>query len=92
MELAKSRETSKRPSGDGISLAPRWGGPSPDRIDDSKAELHDEAIEHAWLSKSEMRWVRADHNPLGAFRWFVFDRFGMGDPPSRVQKKNHGRP
>ena len=93
MELAKSKETTtERPSEDGILLAPRWGGPSLDRIDDSKVELHDEAIEHAWLSKSEMHWVRDDRNPLGAFRWFVWDGFGIGDPPSRVQRKNHGRP
>jgi hypothetical protein len=92
MELAKSKETTERPSEDGISLARHWAGPGPNRIDDSKVELHDEIVEHAWLSKSEMRWVRDDHNPLGAFRWFVWDRFGAGDPPSRVQRKSDGRP
>ena len=92
MELATSREITERPSDNGSSLPSRWGGPSPERTDDSMAELHDESIEHAWLLKSEMRWVRDDRYPIGAFRWFVWDRFGVGDPPSRVQRKSHYRP
>jgi hypothetical protein len=70
MEFAKSKETTERPSDDSSSL-----GPDYERI-----------IEHAWLLKSAMRWVRNDRNPLNAFRWFVWDRSGIGDPPSRVER------
>ncbi len=70
MEFAKSKETTERPSDDGSSL-----GPDYERI-----------IEHAGLLKTAMRWVRDDRNPLNAFRWFVWDRLGIGDPPSRVQR------
>ncbi len=56
------------------------------RMDDSMVDLHDEIIEHAWLLKTRMRWVRNDRNPLNAFRWFVWDRLGIGDPPSRVER------
>jgi hypothetical protein len=70
MEFAKSKETTERPSDDSSSL-----GPDYERI-----------IEHAWLLKTAMRWVRDDRNPLNAFRWFVWDRLGIGDPPSRVQR------
>jgi len=70
MEFAKSKEITERPSDDGSSL-----GPDYERI-----------IEHAWLSKTAMRWVRDDRNPLNAFRWFAWDRWGIGDPPSRVKR------
>jgi len=49
-------------------------------------DLHDEIVEHAWMLKTEMRWVRNDRNPLNAFRWFVWERLGSGDPPSRVER------
>jgi hypothetical protein len=61
----ESRETSERPSDDGTSL-----GRDYERI-----------IEHAWLLKTAMRWVRDDRSPLNAFRWFVWDRLDLGDPP-----------
>ena len=88
MELVKSKETTERPSDDGRSLGSSWVGPSSNRMDDSMVELHDEIIERAWLIKTKMRWVRDDRNPLNAFRWFVWDRLGIGDPPSRAIK-NH---
>ena len=91
MELATSKETTERPSDDGNSLGPRWVGSSCNRIDDSKVERHDEIIEHAWLLKTEMQWVRNDRNPLSAFRWFAWDRLGIGDPPSKVQMKSRCR-
>jgi len=53
-------------------------------------DLHDEIVEHAWLLKTEMRWVRDDRNPLNAFRWFVWERLGTGDPPSRVERVTAG--
>ena|ERR1039458_1957563 len=83
MELAKSKETTDRPSDDGSSLGPGWGGPSSNCIDDS---MLDPIIEHAWLLKSAMRWVRDDRSSLNAFRWFVWDGLGIGDPPSRVER------
>ncbi len=70
MEFAKSKETTERPSDDGSSLGPEY----------------ERVIEHAWLLKSAMRWVRNDGSPLNAFRWFVWDRLGIGDPPSRVER------
>ena len=48
--------------------------------------LHQQIVEHAWLLKATMRWVRDDRSPLNAFRWFVWGRLGIGDPPSRVEK------
>jgi hypothetical protein len=89
MELAKSKEATERPSDDRSSLGPSRGVRTANRRDDSIVELHDEAVERAWLLKTEMRWVRDDRNPLNAFRWFVWDRLGIGDPPSRATKKNH---
>ncbi len=72
MELATSKETAELPSHDGSSL-----GPDYERI-----------IEHAWLLKTAMRWVRNDRGPLNAFRWFVWDRYSIGDPPSRLERAN----
>jgi hypothetical protein len=69
--LPESNQTSGRPSDDGTSTSL---GPDYEKI-----------IEHAWLLKTAMRWVRNDRNPLNAFRWFVWDRLGIGDPPSRVE-------
>lgn len=48
--------------------------------------LHQQIVEHAWLLKATMRWVRDDRSPLNAFRWFVWDGLGIGDPPSRVER------
>jgi len=70
MEFAKSKETTERPSDEGSSLGPEY----------------ERVIEHAWLLKTTMRWVRSDRSPLNAFRWFVWDRLGIGDPPSRVER------
>jgi len=86
MDLTKSREATGRPSDDDSYPSPSWGRQSSNRIDDSMVDLHDEIVEHAWLLKTEMRWVRDDRNPLNAFRWFVWERLGTGDPPSRVER------
>ena len=83
MEHAKSKETAERPSDEGSSPGPSWGGPSSDRIDDS---MVDPIVEHAWMLKTTMRWVRNHRSPINAFRWFVWDRLGIGDPPSRVER------
>lgn len=87
MELAKSKESTECPSDDGSSLDPGRGGPSSNRIVDSVVDLRSEQIiEHAWMLKTGMRWIRNDRNALNAFRWFVWDRLGIGDPPSRVER------
>jgi hypothetical protein len=54
-------------------------------------DVHDAIVEHAWLLKSQMRWVRNDRNPVNAVRWRVWDRMGSGQPPSRVETKTHSR-
>jgi hypothetical protein len=54
-------------------------------------DVHDAIAEHAWLLKSQMRWVRDDRNPVNAVRWRVWDRMGTGNPPSRVEAKTHSR-
>jgi hypothetical protein len=91
MELVKSKERSEHPLSDVSPLSSRWGGASSNRIEDSTVEVHDAIVEHAWLLKSQMRWVRDDRNPLNSVRWLVWDRWGTGNPPSRVEKKSHSR-
>lgn len=83
MVLLEAEETSERPSDEGTSLGPSGGGPSSNPIEASLADL---VVERAWLLKAEMRWVREDRNPLNAFRWFVWDRVGVGHPPSRAER------
>ena len=90
MELTKSKEATERPSDHDSSPSPSWGRQSSNRMDDSIIDLHDEIIERAWLLKTQMRWVRNDRNPLNAFRWFAWDRWGIGDPPSRVERATAG--
>ena len=83
MELTKSKEITDRPSDDGGSLGPGRVGPSSNEIANS---VLDPIIVQAWLLKSTMRWVRDDRGPLNSFRWFVWDWFGIGDPPSTVER------
>ena len=92
MDLTMSKETTERPSDHGSlvdSVDTCSGGPSSNRQDDPTVDLSYLAVERAWLSKAEMRWVRNDRSPLNAFRWFVSDWLGIGDPPSRVEVKSH---
>jgi hypothetical protein len=89
MDLTMSKEATERRSDDGSSLDSRWGGSSSDRKDDQMVDLTNEVVERAWLWKANMRWVRNDRSPLNAFRWFVSDWLGIGDPPSRVEVKSH---
>ncbi len=90
MELVKSKETTKLPSDSGRPLDSHPGGPRSPRIEDSMVGPHDESVEHAWLLKSEMQWVREDRNPVNALRWLVWDRLSVGHPPSRVTKRHPG--
>jgi hypothetical protein len=82
MELTKSKEITDRPSDDGGSLGPGGVEPSSNEITNS---MLDPIIVQAWSLKSAMRWVRDDRSPLNSFRWFVWDWFGIGDPPSTVE-------
>jgi hypothetical protein len=61
------------------------------RLDDWIVDPHQETVEQAWSLKTQMRWVRDDRNPVNAFRWFVWDCLGAGDPPSRVEQKSQSR-
>jgi hypothetical protein len=58
---------------------------------ENPVDRHDAIVEHAWLVKSQMRWVRDDRNPVNAIRWRVWDRMGTGNPPSRVEMKSDSR-
>jgi hypothetical protein len=82
MELVNTRETTERPSDAGSRAGPEF-----DRVTDLAVDLQDGDVESAWLLKTRLRWVRDDRNPLNAFRWFFWNRFGVGDPPSRVIQK-----
>jgi len=47
----------------------------------------DEDLIHAREVKAGLQWVRNDDSPLKRLRWFVWDRYGLGRPPSRVEKR-----
>ena len=78
MEHTKSNVTFEREADDAIlSLGHSGSGPTPSRTDDPVLELHYEVtIEH---------WVRDDRSRRNRFRWFVWDRLGIGDPPLRAE-------
>jgi hypothetical protein len=81
MELAKSTETVEKPYNGRIS--------SVGRLDHSSGESStvDPDLVRAWELKAELRWVRKDHGRFNGFRWLVWDRYGLGHPPSNVQKR-----
>lgn len=81
MELAKTTEAVEQPWNDGVSPVARWG----QTIGDSSTV--DQDIERAWELKAELRWVRNDHGPLNGFRWLLWDWYGLGHPPSGVEKR-----
>ncbi|MGA2932839.1 MAG: hypothetical protein ABSE98_12225 [Acidimicrobiales bacterium] len=78
MEHTKSNVTFEREADDAIlSLGHSGSGPISIRTDDPVLELHYEVtIEH---------WVRDDRSRRNRFRWFVWDRLGIGDPPLRAE-------
>jgi len=86
MALTKTERAPEHPTGQVASRGVGGGGPSLHRVADSTVHHCDEIVEHAWLLKSELRWVRDTHNPLNALRWFAWDRLGVGHPPSRTQR------
>ena len=87
MELTRSKEVTDRPSGEGASLVPGEVVPSSNEMTNS---MLDPIIVQAWSLKSAMRWVRDDRSPLNSFRWFVWDWFRIGDPPSTVERTAAG--
>jgi len=81
MELAKSTEAFETQWDDGISPIARWDQAAVD------SPAVDEVLTRAWEAKAGLQWVRNDNGPLNGFRWFVWDRCGLGRPPSRVEKR-----
>ncbi len=78
MELAKSTEAFETQWDDGIA---RWDQAAVD------SPAVDGVLTRAWEAKAGLQWVRNDNGPLNGFRWFVWDRCGLGRPPSRVEKR-----
>ena len=63
-------------------------GASPRAVDGHSTvdQLQQHVVEEVRLSKATMRWVRDDRSPVSVFPWFLLDRLGIGDPPSRVER------
>ena len=85
MELAKSTEAFDSWWDSEVSPVDRW-----DRAAFGSRAV-DEDLIRAWDVKAGLHWVRNDDGPLNRLRWSVWDRFGVGRPPSRVEEKVRGR-
>jgi hypothetical protein len=81
MELAKSTDTVEQPWHDGVAPV----APSDDGGNDSSKV--DQDLARAWDIKAALRWVRNDHGPLNGLRWLLSDKFGLGRPPSAVERR-----
>jgi hypothetical protein len=81
MELAKSTEAFDSWWDSETSPEARW-----DRAAFGSRAV-DEDLIRAWEVKAGLQWVRNDDTPLKRLRWFVWDRYGVGRPPSRVEEK-----
>jgi hypothetical protein len=81
MELAKSRETVEQPWHDGVVRVDR----SDEAIDASSK--FDQDLVRAWEIKAAMHWVRNDHGPVDGLRWRLWDKYGLGRPPSVVKHR-----
>jgi hypothetical protein len=81
MELAKRTESVEEP------LHFRTSPVAPaENIGDSVLDDHDVVL--AWQLKAQLCWVRNDQGPVNGFRWILWDRFGLGNPPSRVDQRS----
>lgn len=81
MELAKSRETVEQPWHDGLV-------PSTDRTKRSTASSEvDQDLVRAWEIKAAMHWVRNDHGLVNGLLWHLWDKYGLGRPPSLVKQR-----
>lgn len=81
MELAKSTNTVEEPWNENVASVARAG----DALDASSAV--DQDVARAWDVKASLRWVRNDHGPVNGFRWLLWDRYGLGRPPSAVEHR-----
>jgi hypothetical protein len=81
MEPMKSTEAVEGPRNDAIS-------PSASRRHVTVgSRIIDQDIARAWRLKAGLQWVRNDLGPLNRLRWHIWDRYGKGRPPSRVEKR-----
>ena len=80
MELATSRETVDQPWHDGIIPVERS-----DKVD--ACSKVDQELVRAWEIKAAMHWVRNDRGPVGGLRWHLWDKYGLGRPPSVVTQR-----
>jgi hypothetical protein len=81
MELAKSTEAFDTWWDGEASPVARWDKAA------FGSRAVDEDLIHAWELKAGLQWVRNDDSPLKRFRWSVWDRYGLGRPPSRVEER-----
>jgi hypothetical protein len=81
MEPMKSTEAVEGTWNDAISPAERR------RQVTVGSRVIDQDIARAWQLKAGLQWVRNDDGPLNRFRWHLWDRYGKGRPPSRVEKR-----
>jgi hypothetical protein len=80
MELAKRTEAIELQDPGGSPLVP-----PEDTIDE--VSTFDPDIARAWELKTELQWVKSDGGRVNGFRWFLYDRFGLGRPPTRVEQR-----
>ena len=85
MELAKSKEAFDTWWDSETSPVGRWDKAA------FGSRAVDEDLIHAWEVKAGLHWVRNEDGPLKRLRWSVWDRFGLGRPPSRVEGEGQRR-
>jgi hypothetical protein len=78
MELAKSTDTAEQPWQDGLAR-------SADCAD--AVSTVDRDLARAWEITAALRWVRNDHGPVNELRWLLWDKYGLGRPPSIVDQR-----
>ncbi len=84
MKLGKSKvstEVVKRPRNDGLLPVANRDQVAVD------CQIVDQDVARSWELKAGLQWARNDGGPLNRFRWFLCDRYGIGRPPSRVEKR-----
>jgi hypothetical protein len=81
MELAKSTEAFEQRWNDGISPATNWDQAG------VGSQTVDQDLARSWELKAGLQWVRDDASTLDRFRWLLWDRYSLGRPPSRVEKR-----
>jgi hypothetical protein len=54
----------------------------------SDASIVDQDLEQSWERKAQLQWVRNDAGVLNGCRWFLWDKLGLGRPPSTLAKRS----